>query len=462
MNRKLTELPAHTDRAANPHIRFFTETIEAGGISPLSFFEAGSSIGYAERFFWENASKTLTLVGIGHALTLTADAEHDRFGKIEAEWKQYCTKLIKEEKDMDPILAGGFSFTAEQGSRSSEWGDFPRAFFSVPVFQLKIENGRTAVAINLITDSPESSGKFDELRQQRDRLIHEAQMRDSLHFTKPSVLSMQELGKDSYLDTVTAVTGKIAAGEADKVVIARSLALQFDEPADHTAVLQSITNEQRDSYLFGIERGSQLFFGATPERLVEIKDGRAYSACVAGSSRRGTTAEEDRKLGEALLADKKNREEHHYVVEMITRVFDSLCASRTSAAGPKLMKVRDIQHLYTPVEGTLVVESSIFQFIKALHPTPALGGVPTATAMDIIRHEEKLDRGFYAAPVGWTDASGNGEFAVAIRSALLEQDKAWLYAGGGIVADSKADEEYEETWVKFRPMLRALGGTLHG
>ncbi len=462
MNRKLTDRPAHQSPAASPHVRFFTETIEAGGISPLSFFEAGSSLAHAERFFWENASKTMTLVGIGHALTLTASRGGDRFSAMEAEWKQYCSALIKEEKDMDPVLVGGFSFDGERTAESSEWDDFPNAFFAVPIFQLKIEDGKTGVAINLITDGPDAAAQFDRLREQRDQLIHEAQMRDSLQFPKPDVLSMHELKKDAYLDTVRTVTDKIAKGEADKVVIARSLALRFGKPADHTAVLQSITNEQRDSYLFGIERGGQLFFGATPERLIEIRNGRAYSACVAGSSKRGASADEDRMLGEALLADKKNREEHQYVVDMITNVFESLCASYTSANAPKLMKVRDIQHLYTPVEGTLGEESSIFQFIRCLHPTPALGGVPTSVAMEIIRQEEQLDRGYYAAPVGWTDASGNGEFAVAIRSALLEQDHAWLYAGGGIVADSEPQQEYEETWVKFRPMLRALGGTLNG
>lgn len=462
MNRKLTELSAPKGATANPDVRFFTETIEAGGISPLSFFEAGSSNQNAERFFWESASKTMTLVGIGHALTLTDESGDDRFNAIESKWKKYCDKIIKEDKDMDPVLVGGFSFDDTRSSVGSEWSRFPNAFFAVPIFQLKIENGKTQVAINLVTDETDTTHRFEELRYQRDQLIHNAQIQESLSTEKPNVHSMIELQKDHYLETVRSITEKIQMGEAEKVVIARKLALQFEQPVSPSSVIQSVSNEQRDSYLFGIENKQQFFFGATPERLIEIKDGQAYSACVAGSSKRGRNAEQDRQLGDALLADKKNREEHQYVVEMITGVFDSLCASYTSATQPKLMKVRDIQHLHTPVEGKLGQESSIFQFIKALHPTPALGGVPTPVAMELIHQEENLDRGYYAAPVGWTDASGNGEFAVAIRSALLEQDKAWLYAGGGIVSDSTPEQEYEETWVKFRPMLRALGGALHG
>ena len=125
------------------------------------------------------------------------------------------------------------------------------------------------------------------------------------------------------------------------------------------------------------------------------------------------------------------------------------------------MKIRDIQHLYTPVEGHLKNGATILQLVKTLHPTPALGGVPRMKAMEVIRKYEPMNRGLYAAPIGWLDANGNGEFAVAIRSALLHQDKAYLYAGGGIVADSQPQSEYEETLVKFRPMIRALGGQLH-
>ncbi|WOV83401.1 isochorismate synthase [Sporosarcina jeotgali] len=462
MNRKLTDLPSWEKTAAMPHVRFFTETIEAGGISPLSFFEAGAFIHDSHRFYWENAAKTMTLVGIGQALTLTDEAGTNRYDTIESKWKHYCDALIKEDKDMDPVLFGGFSFDEKRLSMHSEWEDFPNALFAVPAFQLKIENGKTLVAINFVSEDSETVQQFEALRKQRDQLIHMAQVQESVSAEKPLLCSMKELRKEQYLKAVKQITEKIQMGEAEKVVIARKLALQFEQPIRPAAALQSISNEQRDSYNFGLENGSQFFFGATPERLIEIKDGQAFSACVAGSIKRGSSADEDQQFGNELLQDKKNREEHQYVVDMITGVFDSLCASYTAAAKPKLMKVRDIQHLHTPVQGHLGAESSIFQFVKALHPTPALGGVPTPVAMELIRQEEDLDRGYYAAPVGWTDTSGNGEFAVAIRSSLLDQDKAWLYAGGGIVADSEPNQEYEETWVKFRPMLRALGGSLNG
>ena len=270
MNRKLTELSVQKGAAAIPHVRFFTETIEAGGISPLSFFEAGSSNQNNERFFWENASKTMTLVGIGHALTLIDESENDRFTTIESKWKQYCDRIIKEDKDMDPVLVGGFSFDEKRSSNNSEWTHFPNAFFAVPTFQLKIENGKTLVAINLVTDDTESAHRFEELRHQRDQLIHHAQIQESLSTVKPTVHSMEELEKEHYLRTVQSITEKIQTGEAEKVVIARKLALQFEQVVSPSSVLQSVSNEQRDSYLFGIENKEQFFFGATPERLIQM------------------------------------------------------------------------------------------------------------------------------------------------------------------------------------------------
>jgi len=238
--------------------------------------------------------------------------------------------------------------------------------------------------------------------------------------------------------------------------------VKFKEEFDPSAAVRSISMDQPESYHFGLELGHQMFCGATPERLVKVQGGQALSACLAGSIKRGKTAEEDRSLGEELLNDPKNRGEHQYVVDMISSVFDQYCSTYQLPKRPKLLKVRDIQHLYTPVHGRLKMNASLIQLVKALHPTPALGGVPRNLSMDIIRNSEKMNRGYYAAPIGWIDASGNGEFAVAIRSALLDRDSAYLYAGGGIVADSEPISEYEETKVKFRPMLRTFGGKLNG
>lgn len=461
MSYKITDMHAIQEVTISPATRFFTETVEVGRLSALSFFEAGVSLYKNERFYWQNSDKTLTLVGIGHAYTLSNQKKTNRYMDISQKWKQLCSVLIKEEKDVDPILFGGFSFD-EENRRNSEWDEYPSAYFVVPSFQMKIEDGRTLISINMITDKKEAAEDFERLREERDHLIHLAQVEEFDFTDTNAIVSTNERNKDHYLNAVENVTKSIRSGKADKVVMARALELQFEHEINDVSVLHSISNEQQESYHFGLQKGNSLFFGATPERLIEIRDGKAYSACVAGSIRRGKTASEDRMLGEELLGDRKNREEHQYVVGMISSIFESYCNEVRIPKAPKLMKIRDIQHLFTPVEGKLGQEVDIFSFVEALHPTPALGGVPTDIALNIIGEEEGMDRGYYAAPIGWTDAACNGEFAVAIRSSLIKGDHAYLYAGGGIVADSNPQEEYEETWVKFRPVLRALGGKLNG
>lgn len=382
-----------------------------------------------------------------------------RFDEVEKQWKQ-LTKNIVTEEELQPILFGGFTFDPENKT-TGEWSAFPESYFTVATFQLMIRGDKAYVSIHLITDGDNAAPHFDELRKQRDILIHAAQVKEVKTYAKPQITSYSEPHKEAYLQSIDEVTAKIKAQEADKVVIARSLALQFEEAVSSPQILSHVVNEQPESYLFGIERTDMLFFGASPERLVKVENGRAYSSCIAGSIKRGTTAEEDEALGQSLLQDSKNRGEHHYVVEMITETFEKNCTTVKVPQQPKLLKIRDIQHLYTPVEGQLAEGATILQLVKDLHPTPALGGVPRADSMQIIRAFEPMNRGLYAAPIGWLDADGNGEFAVAIRSAALLGNAAYLYAGGGIVADSEAQSEYEETLVKFRPMLRALGGAVH-
>ncbi|WP_019414907.1 isochorismate synthase MenF [Paenisporosarcina sp. TG20] len=441
-------------------VHFYTETIEMSRLSSIAFFEAGE-LYKGKRFYWQNREKTFTLVGLGHAHVITSSLEHKRFEDVDKQWKELCYKIVNEEHELQPILFGGFSFDPIN-KLSSEWDMFPSAYFAVPSFQLVIRDDRVFISIHLITNEKDSQNRFDQMRTERDTLIHTAQVKELKTYAKPHISTMEERFKELYMDAVSHVTKLIHTGEAQKVVIARSLALTFTEKVSSPSAIYHVSKEQPESFVFGLELADNLFFGATPERLVKVENKRALSTCLAGSVKRGQTAIEDQQLGYDLLHDAKNREEHQYVVDMITDVFTRYCDDVKVPKYPKLMKIRDIQHLYTPVEGQLQKEQGLLNLVKDLHPTPALGGEPRGDAMAIIRMVEQMNRGYYASPVGWIDAVGNGEFAVAIRSALLNKQNAYLYAGGGIVAESDPISEYAETLVKFRPMLRTLGGKLNG
>lgn len=441
-------------------LRFYTETIEVSRLSAHAFFEAGDDRYKGKRYFWQNKEKTLTLVGLGHAHTITNNLEEGRYHDIDSKWKELCEMSLKEQVDVSPILFGGFAFDPKN-TILSEWDTFPSAFFVVSTFQLVIQHDQAFVSIHYITDAEESAETFDRLRIERDALIHTAQVKELQVHAKPSLVKREDRLKDEYLYAVEDVTKRIREDEVNKVVIARSLKLTFKEPFSPATAIYHAAMEQPESYLFGLENEEKMFFGATPERLVKVENGKAQSAGLAGSVRRGQNSVEDKALGEALLADPKNLGEHKYVVEMIRKVFTQYCKDLKVPSRPKLMKIRDIQHLFTPIEGQLKKDASLFELVQALHPTPALGGEPRQVAIDIIRESEQMNRGYYAAPIGWINAEGDGEFAVGIRSALIENEHAYLYAGGGIVAESSSLDEFEETRVKFRPMLRTLGGNMN-
>jgi menaquinone-specific isochorismate synthase len=210
--------------------------------------------------------------------------------------------------------------------------------------------------------------------------------------------------------------------------------------------------------VFAVDGGKSSFIGATPESLARVENGSLSLTCLAGSAARGGSPEEDRRLEQELFDSPKERREHHAVVSMAVTTLKDLCRELRWDETPRVLKLGNVQHLLTSVTGQVGSDRGILDFVKRLHPTPAVAGVPTERALSFIREVEG-DRGWYAGPVGWIDHTGGGEFVVALRSALVRGDQAILYAGAGIVAGSEPDREFEETEMKFQPLLAALSGS---
>jgi menaquinone-specific isochorismate synthase len=194
---------------------------------------------------------------------------------------------------------------------------------------------------------------------------------------------------------------------------------------------------------------------------VAVQGNELRSMALAGSIRRGQTPAEDAALAAELLASQKDRHEHQVVARALLRRLRSYSLSLESPDLPQILALSNIQHLHTPVRATLRHPGDILRLVSRLHPTPALSGDPNKSAQAFIRDHEPITRGWYAAPVGWVDAHMNGVFAVAIRSAVVQRERAWLYAGAGIVNASQPQTEWAETALKFRPMLQALGIPRH-
>ena len=168
--------------------------------------------------------------------------------------------------------------------------------------------------------------------------------------------------------------------------------------------------------------------------------------------------EEDRILAESLMDSHKEREEHSLVREQILRKLHPVINNIQYSTLPQIMKLKNVQHLHTPISGKLKVDINVLDLVSRLHPTSAVAGTPTPEAMEVIQEMEKHDRGWYSGPIGWLDEKGDGEFYVALRSALVKDEEAHVFAGGGIVSESHPDKEWDETELKLQPILSALSG----
>ncbi len=258
--------------------------------------------------------------------------------------------------------------------------------------------------------------------------------------------------------TVGLFAGAVGRGRIDKVVLARRAVYRATGDLDIGAALRHLATTAPESTTFAFTRNGSTFLGATPERLVRTV-GRAFeTTAIAGSAPRGRDQREDARLAAALLASEKEREEHAVVVEALRAGLTPIVDDLRIAATPAILPLRHLQHLVTPITGTTHDEAGLLALAERIHPTPAVGGAPREVALAMIDEHEGFDRGWYAGPIGRLSADGDGELMVALRCGIVAGRDVTLFAGCGIVADSEPQREWDESGLKLRTMLTALGG----
>jgi menaquinone-specific isochorismate synthase len=253
----------------------------------------------------------------------------------------------------------------------------------------------------------------------------------------------------SWQGAVATAVDRIRAGELDKVVLAHDLLATADEPIDARYLLERLTERHPGCWVFSLDG----LVGATPELLVRREKGEVAARVLAGTLTRGAEALDD---GAALLGSTKDLSEHRYAVQSLTEVLRRHCVELEVPESPSVLQLADVLHLATDVRGRLLDDSSALELAGALHPTAAVGGTPKAAALSVIAELEEMDRGRYAGPVGWLDASGDGEWCVALRCGQLDGRSLQLLAGCGIVAGSEPAAEVAEAWAKLAAMRDAL------
>ena len=256
-----------------------------------------------------------------------------------------------------------------------------------------------------------------------------------------------------YQTAVQAALDAISSGEVSKVVLARDLVGSVPAGADLRRLVRALTTGYPDVWTYAVDG----IIGASPETLVTVSGGTITARVLAGTAPRGADADADTQASVALFASGKDQDEHRFAVESVLRTLRGHTSALTASEQPFALKLPNVWHLATDVEGVLRGGASALDLVGALHPTAAVAGTPTAAALEVIRRIEPFDRGRYAGPVGWIDAAGDGEWAIALRSAQFgEGGRISAHAGAGIVPGSDPEAELLETRMKFRPIVDAL------
>ncbi len=256
----------------------------------------------------------------------------------------------------------------------------------------------------------------------------------------------------AFIDAVRAIADGIASGAFAKVVAARRLDLELSPPAPLRQVLARLATIAPKCTRFAFRRSGRSFVGATPEKLIEKRGSQLHTEALAGSAPRSGRQE--------LLRSDKDRAEHAHVVDEIRARLTALGAAVCAPSAPGLRALSHVLHLHTPITAQLTSPLHVLDLVAALHPTPAVGGVPEQAALAWLARHEPFARGWYASPVGWFDEVGDGDFRVALRSAVLDGSHAHLFAGAGIVRGSRPEMELAETRLKLEALGHALGVAL--
>lgn len=423
-----------------------SRTRHAPEVSYRSFLAAGET----PRIHWASP-RGLELTGVGAAASI-ATTSRDRFDAVrEATTRLFDSVDHQGPAETRPRLLGGFSFTADH-TADAPWHGFDRATFVLPEVQLTSHGNETWVTVHATDTEPSIVEEI--LEDQLERLEELPAMRAD--GDPPGVASTHRTpDRSGWREQVASALEQIEEGRLQKVVLAQRLQATLAGELSIPDILERVRRSYDDCFRFLLEPTTQAtFFGAPPERLLRRQGQAVDTEALAGSVSRGETPEEDAELADRLREDQKLRVEQSLVAETIEAALSPL--GEVSVGDREIRRLSNIQHLRTPIEVTLDADTHVLDLVEALHPTPAVGGVPPAAALETIRETETFDRGWYAAPVGWLDARGDGEFAVGIRAAVATAEAASLYAGNGIVAESNADAEWAELQQKYRPILDEL------
>jgi menaquinone-specific isochorismate synthase len=436
-------------------------TLPIAGIDPLAALEINHE--YREKFYWSHPEQSISISAAGKVRELRATGSN-RFREISRQ-----TVKVKDEIQAytalghsmaGPLFLGGYSFNDH--NIGTLWKKFGAARFVLPEWMLIEIGSLHLLTLTIVKNGRTADGIYEEVISRITDFLnlagHLNHTSGEKNFQRNILCTLQLPEEQSlWMSKVERAKKLILEKKFEKIVLARSISVQSKCKLESTVLAHHLRETYPACYNFLIQQDPETsFIGASPERLASFENGVMLTEGLAGSISRGRSAMEDASLAHSLMKSNKDRAEHRFVVEAIGDSLEQFSYRVEHPRQPQIKKLQNVQHLFTPIKAKIKKGVQIHQLLQELHPTPAVGGYPRNDAVPFIHEIEQIDRGWYAAPVGWFNLNGSGEFAVAIRSALLHKNRAELYAGCGIVSDSDPEKEWKETLLKFTPLMDAL------
>jgi menaquinone-specific isochorismate synthase len=409
-------------------------------------------------FYWEKPAESFTIIGFGELISVSENGK-GRFAAAEKKIRMWKDNFINNWKDAGlgqvPLFIGGMKFAHENPSEM--WDNYDDANWFVPRIAVVKNGQRCSIIYNFLfsADSSKSKQLTDEfLLKTAPLLSGEVSDKNINHL--PRIIGISgntPKDKKRWVESIKKTLEMIEEGHFDKAVLSRYVEASLNEEPDLFTLTGRLAEKYPGCYIFAFHSGKSTFFGASPEKLIKLSHGTVEADALAGSIGRGANQDEDLKLENQLLQSEKDLREHNAVINYLKELFRNFAVNISSDPSPSVKKYLNIQHLFTAVKGNLKEQPKVLSLLESVHPTPAVCGSPQAEALNAIKKLEDYHRGLYAGITGWFNFEGEGEFSVAIRSALLKGKKIFAFAGGGIVEGSDPATEYRETELKLKPIL---------
>lgn len=409
--------------------------------------------------FWGRPGGAFYLLGCGEALRVT-DSGEGRLDRLTATFEAFCDNWICCDPDstgVEPRFFTLFAFS-EDDPMESGWRSLPNTALFLPELLLHQKGNNSALSFSTRLDNDKSHAEI--IDQWLNRL---RQICTGLETSREPPGQKSTLARTSaqpsdlaWIQLVSRAKSAISQGDMEKVVPARSIKIKAQRKLKPGQLMGTLKCLYPNSMLFSVCLDGPVFVAATPERLASRTGDHITCDAIGGTISRAPDEALDKELGKMLLTDPKAAHEHRLVVTDIEQKLSGLCNRVTLPKGPSLLRLRHIQHLCTEIKGQLKPGTTLLEVAAEIHPTPAVNGVPTAQAKAWLAKHEPAFRGWYTGAAGWIDRKGDGELGVLLRCALLDGDKAELFAGAGITEASDPEAELRETELKFATMLEAL------